>query len=703
MICKMIIVAALGGTVAALAVALPAEAAATIPGPAGPAEPTVEVTIDAIEPAIPEPGDILVIEGTVTNTSDAPMENVQALFRHNLNPLGSRADIHLLDESPRVLWGSRPGHVFDEVTDRLPPGQQVNYRLELLVESSCLQAGLGGLPCVQIQHPGVYVVGVDIREGNPHVPGARIDAGTTLTLLPWQIAPDDEAVPVAMVWPVAATPGMLTDGADRTAGLPGQVGSLRAILDAPGRHPVAWAIDPDLLDTVAAIAAGDGPQAAAAGTWRDTWLDATRSGEIRALPYASPDLEAFEPDVARRLAEQSLRLSRVAAAGLPGARSGLAWPASGTVSADTVEALGAAGYTTLVLSGSALPDGTAGPLLRIGAGDHELTAVVTAAGLDAAIRAAGGNDLAMRQRWLAETALAAMDPVDGSRPMVAAPPLGWQPDPEFAAALIEVWTTTPWVEPIELASLDALPAPSVVPAGATVPAVLPADNATSVAELMGGLDQYEMLVEESADSDEYRTSVLRAASALWADDPSPGLAHAAELAATVGEQLSQVSLHVAPTVTLSSNTGAFPVNVVNHLDVPVTVRLDVASANPDRMSIEPVTTQRIEAGETEILRVTAEAAANGRVRVDLQLATVDGTPLGSARHTIVNATEYGVIGWFVIGGAALLFAAGLAVRTVRGRRRNGVAETTLIAEPVASRVVDTPTDALTNSLDEVSR
>ncbi|HSI93286.1 MAG TPA: hypothetical protein VK925_07270, partial [Jiangellaceae bacterium] len=97
------------------------------------------------------------------------------------------------------------------------------------------------------------------------------------------------------------------------------------------------------------------------------------------------------------------------------------------------------------------------------------------------------------------------------------------------------------------------------------------------------------------------------------------------------------------------------------------------SANPDRMAVESVAAQRIEAGETEILRVTAEAVANGRVRVDMQLATVDGVPLGAARHTIVNATDYGLIGWFVIGGATLLFVAALAIRTVRGRRRNGEA------------------------------
>lgn len=678
------------------ATAVPAAGTTTVPGPAGPDEPTVEVSIDRVEPAVPEPGDVLVIEGTVTNTTDVPLEHVQALFRHNLNPLSARADIRLLDESPRAVWGSRPGHVFHEVTDQLMPDASVGYRLELLLETSC-HVEPGALPCVQIQHPGVYVIGVDIREGDPNRPGARVDAGTTLTLLPWQIEPAGEPVPVAMLWPVAATPAILPDGADRAAHLRWPITALRAVVDAPGDHPVTWAIDPDLLDSVAAVAAGDGPQAQAAASWRETLLDVTSGADVWMLPYASPDFAAFPSDVAERLAHRAVRLARVAATRVPGARVGLVWPASGAVSSATAEALGAAGYRTVVLSGAALPGMGHGPVARLRAGDGELDVLVTDAGLDAAVRSAG-DPVELRQRWLAETALAAMEPA-GDRPLLAAPPHGWQPEPELAAELIRVWTNTPWVEPVGLGELAELPAAAVIDGGTNVPAALPDANAAAVTELIDRLDQYENLVGDGSAAAEYRTEALRTASAFWRHDAETGRAVAEELAGEVTDLLSQVSLQVAPTVTLSGNTGAFPVNVVNHLDVPVTVRLDVTSANPDRMSIEPVTIQQIEAGETEILRITAEAVANGKVRVDMQLATIDGAPLGSARHTIVNATEYGVIGWFVIGGAATLFVAGLAVRTVRGRRRSG----TLSTVPAAQPMVETPSNTAESFLDEVSR
>ena len=58
----------------------------------------------------------------------------------------------------------------------------------------------------------------------------------------------------------------------------------------------------------------------------------------------------------------------------------------------------------------------------------------------------------------------------------------------------------------------------------------------------------------------------------------------------------------------------------------------------------------------------------------MQLATTDGVPLGDAEYTVVNATNYGIIGWFLIAGAALLFAIGFAWRMLRGRRRNGIAQ-----------------------------
>jgi len=648
-------------------------ASPTIPGPAGPDVPSVDIDITTFEPAAPEPGDLLVIEGTVTNVTDAPLLNVQALLRHNLNPVSSRADLALLDTDPRLVWGSRPGHVFAEVTRSLAAGASADFRLEVQLETACPPPPPGAPPCVQIQHPGVYVFGVDIREGNPNVPGARVDAGTTLSLLPWHIGTAERSVEVAMLWPVSAAPALRPDGtlgdieSDTMVG-PG--GWLSALLDAPRDAPVTWVVNPDVLETVGAIAEGDDRRAGAAEDWLTTFESTANDAPIWLLPFAVPDVAAFDTSEQVRLAATAVRLSTIAAQELPTGTRTVAWPTGAGALEHELAAYQAAGVTTAVLPSDAVATGS-GPWVDLPAGNGQISGLVVDTALSSAISLAD-DDVAMRQRWLAATALAVLEPASGDpAPLVVSPPLGWQPSHQAASRLIEVWTSVPWVEPVALGQIDSQHTPSTLASEDAPAGGQDSPTADAAAELLAHVSQYETLLAEPADGDDFSAALVRAASAAWRADPDAGRPFIAAATTEVKDLLSQVSVQVASTVTLSSNTGAFPVNVVNHLEVPVTVRLELVSANPQRMAVEPVTAQRVEPGETEIVRVTAEAVANGKVRVDLQLATVDGTPLGRPTQTVVNATDYGVIGWFLIVGAGLLFVAGLALRTVRGKRRNG--------------------------------
>jgi hypothetical protein len=648
-------------------------ASPTIPGPAGPDVPSVDIDITTFEPAAPEPGDLLVIEGTVTNVTDAPLLNVQALLRHNLNPISSRADLGLVDSDPRLVWGSRPGHVFAEVTRSLAAGAAADFRLEVRLETACPPAAPGAPPCVQIQHPGVYVFGVDIREGNPNVPGARVDAGTTLSLLPWLIGTAERTVEVAMLWPVSASPALRPDGTlgDIAASpMVGPGGWLSSLLDTPGDAPVTWVVNPDVLETVGTMADSDDRWARSAETWLTTFASTADEAAIWLLPFAVPDVAAFGTSEQVRLAGTAVRLSTIAAQELPTGTRTVAWPTNTGALEHELAAYQEAGVTTAVVPSDAVAS-ESGPWIDLPAGNGQISGLVVDTALSATI-ALADDDVAMRQRWLAATALAVLEPAAGDpAPLVVSPPLGWQPSHQAASRLIDVWTSVPWVEPVAVGQIDSRHTPGTLVSVDAPTSGQDSPTADAAAELLARVSQYESLLAEPADGDDFSAAMVRAASAAWRADPDAGRRFITVATGEVNDLLSQVSVQVASTVTLSSNTGAFPVNVVNHLDVPVTVRLELESANPQRMAVEPVTEQRIEPGETEILRVTAEAVANGKVRVDLQLATVDGTPLGRATHTVVNATDYGVIGWFLIVGAGLLFVAGLALRTVRGKRRNG--------------------------------
>ena len=128
---------------------------------------------------------------------------------------------------------------------------------------------------------------------------------------------------------------------------------------------------------------------------------------------------------------------------------------------------------------------------------------------------------------------------------------------------------------------------------------------------------------------------------------------------------------IPESVTLSGDKGTFPLTVSNGLPQPVLVSIDVQADYPDRMSVADVPPQRVNAGENATVEVTAEATANGKVPVTVRLTAADGSSLGPPQQMIVNATDYGAIGWIVVIAAVFLFATAAVLRLIRARRRPG--------------------------------
>jgi hypothetical protein len=71
------------------------------------AEPAVRAFLHTVEPAVPEPGDTLVLAGTVENTGDEPLHDIQALLRYSRIPLTDRADVRTVPTDQRVGSASR--------------------------------------------------------------------------------------------------------------------------------------------------------------------------------------------------------------------------------------------------------------------------------------------------------------------------------------------------------------------------------------------------------------------------------------------------------------------------------------------------------------------------------------------------------------------------------------------------------------------
>ena len=171
--------AAISAPAAVIGVGLlaPATAAAEEEAPE-PAAVSAESALTGVSPGVLTPDDDgITLTGTVHNTGDEPLTDVQALVRFSANRVESRAEIREIGTDEDLYWGSRPGDGVDIVADTLEPGQVETFTVTVPSDVLGFDAN------------GVYVVGVDIRATPPE--GERGRVSTSRTVVPWLERPDD--------------------------------------------------------------------------------------------------------------------------------------------------------------------------------------------------------------------------------------------------------------------------------------------------------------------------------------------------------------------------------------------------------------------------------------------------------------------------------------------------------------------------------
>lgn len=637
------------------------------------ADAEVDLTITAVAPQVARPGDTLALAGAVANPdTGTTLESVQVLLRYSRDPLESRSEVRRAADDVDVRRGRRAGDVFDEVVDRLQPGESARWELSLPVDT------------LRLDDPGIYVVGVDVRGTTRD---GRQTLATTRTFLPWLPAGDPPPARVALVWPLAARPTVLPDGtiADpRAAEELTPAGRAGRLLRAAAGAPVTWLADPDLLATAEAAGATD--WLAEAGT-------ATGGAAgLAALPVADPDVAAVAHAVAAGAVDPTLaaatlqgsvagdpaaELGPLAASAPPGTVRRLVWPGSGAADIATLESLAASGVRAVLLRASTVTPEGRGPRARVDAGGGTLDVVLSDPGLDAALLAAGeaGSSEAARttQRLVAELVQAALDAVADDDPppeLVAAPATRWDPPAPVAAAVVATLTGSPWAVPTGLDQIGTgLTAPEVevdYPRAAREAEL----TVGQVARLDGIADAGRAVAAlfDEPDPAGAGPAGLRALSTGWRGAPAAAAAFAERVVEVADDAVAGVTVLAPPEITLSSRSGRFPLTIVNNLDRAVTVGLALSPANPDRLAVEEVEPRPVGPGEKATVLVLAEASGNGRLPVAVRLLAPDGSLVGGTARLVVVATDYGTIGWVVVGSAAVLLLVAVADQ-VRRRRR----------------------------------
>lgn len=699
------------------------------------------IAVDQLLPRAPRPGSAVEITGTVTNTSatDTVRDVAIQLWRGTVITL--RGALHDAQQDlpdmtrrlqTRALASLPKGGTHLTV---LRPHQTAYFDIRTDVAE------------LELRSSGVYPVRLDAlgRIGD----GRRDPLGSVATWLPFFVDPPKQQK-VAVVWPVVEKPHQAPDGSfvdDDLASVLGKQGRLYRMVDAvrysrslsgtcgdPGATnnvnkadphttrcfgvPVTMAVDPDLAsaaDTMATAARyvygphrkrGSGKDAAA--SWLALLKAEVSAGSYLGLPYGDPDVYALATSVAGRddITQASKLGATVLAQLLGGTGVDAVYPptqGSGIVTLQAVDALMPQSATRVaaVLDPSAFADledlgyspdapvtlgtlSTNTPLHGLVSDDVLSTLVLgPTSGQE-------GRRLA-EQRFIAETALLALERPGQSRTFLIAPDRYSDVVPSAAGYALRDLGVLPWLCPVPLESAaqgtESCPLP--VSAGEAsehddstsdpraslrtgVEAALPSSYLGAVAQYRDEAEQLTTKVLDDTDTQptdvqrrisdlrvRMRKAVARAESAAWRQDTGGQESQLQRLGKAVTSERAGVAV-LGGRLLLTSSKGTVQVSVQNRLDLPVRVRLRFSF--PGRTPLETGDVS-VAAKRSVPAGVKAEGVRSGTFPVDVQMLDQEGRPFQRPAQVVVRSTRYGrlALGVTFAAAAVLFLAAGFRV------------------------------------------
>ncbi|WP_199440589.1 DUF6049 family protein [Umezawaea beigongshangensis] len=672
-------------------------------------------------------GDVT-ISGKIVNIGDRRITDIDLRLERG-DALTSEESLRAALREPASAELKQPR--FTPVADLLEPGQSRDFSLTVPLRG-------GERSSLEIDSPGIYPVLANVNGTPDNGGRARLAALSTLLPVLSVPGGESRAKPAdpartTVLWPLADEPRLVgTDAEGRTvltddelAGSLSLGGRLYGLLQSyeaavrdstPMASSLCLAVDPDLLRTVDAMSEGYQVRGLGEGAGRDEatlWLDQLRqlsNGRcVLALPYADADLVALSRAGLTGLEDLAVRSTLTDASSsvvedvLDGVQplENVVWPEGGVLDQQTLDDLAEQGVTSLVLDQSGLSQapGT-GPVAIAG------TDGVTAVRIDSMVSAAlvngseqtqtiGGVSTPSEAKPVSvQNALAAMvfraGFADGGQHVVIAPPRRWNAP---LGEMNELLTTlrklfdNQFAAPAALQSLVGGEAPEqtaevsypVETSAEELPEAIVSQIAGADA-VLGGL-QGAMAQEDSDRAkpsdliDPLKLSVLRASSSAWRGDEAAARDAVDIALGEIGELQGQVTATEPNSpILLGSGDSPVPINIVNRLDLQVTVRVvldDTPGVRP-----EAYAPQVIPGNAQRLVQVPVELLRSGRFSVDVQLMTESGVPLGENARVEVSSAAYGTITVVITATGAIalvLLSARRIFRRIRASRAPGAA------------------------------
>jgi hypothetical protein len=698
------------------------------------------VRVASLLPRAPRPGSAVEITGTVTNTSSTDtVEHVRVVLSRGtvITLRGALHDAEQDGADTDVAIASRQLADKGAHVTTLRPGQHASFDIRTDVGELGLRSS------------GVYPLRIEARGviGDNRVQ----PLGSLPTWLPFFVdLPKQQKV--AVVWPLAEPPHQAPDGSfvdDHLATSLSKDGRLNHLLGAtrwanqgrpcgdPGAHrndgrqdprttkcepvPITFAVDPDLAAAVNTMATADhyvygpgrkrGSGKAAAAEWLDLLKRqvAGTTGSYLGLPYGDPDVAALAGSLAGTddISQASKLGASVLGGILPGQPVDAVDPptqGSGTVTTEAIDALlpQTPNRVAVVLDPSAFadledlghsPDApvTLPPSRTTGTPLHGLVADDTLSTLVLGPTAGQEGSPLAEQRFIAETALLALERPGQSRTFLIAPDRYSDAAPVAAGLALRDLGVLPWLCPVSVEAAsqaaEACPDPSS-PAETrehddsdsdprtslrrTVDARLPAGYLAAVGSYRTAANQLTTQVVDDTSNQpadvqqrindlrvRLRKAVARAESAAWRQDPAGQDSALRRLGQAVTAERSGVAV-LGGRLLLTSSKGTIQVSVQNSLDLPVRVRLRFTF--PGRPPLETGDIA-VAAKRSVPAGIKADGLRSGKFPVDVQMLDQAGQPFQRPAQVIVRSTRYGrlALGVTFAAAAVLFIAAGVRI------------------------------------------
>lgn len=693
----------LGSAAPATATVLPAT---TTPSPSPSTPPTDSAPVPATEPTsapavrlmtmspeVVRPGDTMTVRAEVTNTTGETLTSPVATLTVSKYRFSTRDRLAAwADQGLTAPFGTVLESV--DVPADLEPGDSA------VVDFSVEADSMGLLTSLDFWGPrGIAVT----LAGNGTSPATVDPVGTLRTFVLWFPVEDSAVTPVgaSVLVPVVGPAVDPLDPGSADASLEAATSSdgrlTQVLASTEGVDDVAWAVDPALVretdgtesadDTEGADDAGatadadstDSPDDAEAGAGDAAEdlsariVDGAAGREVFALPHRDQDVTAY------------------AAAGLPaptqpalvGAtstwRTDLAWPAEAAPDAATLATVAAAGASTVVTAPGSLSPSTALSYTPTGrttllTASGDVAALVPDTVLSAQLTApTDASPAAARQRLLAETAVVSRERPAEARQLVITVPRDWAPEPAVARAQLEALGSAPWTRLRPVSTILGAEAAEVDRTGpAEAAAAEGTISAAQLSELDGALEDIrsfaQVVPDQTALTAPVEDAVRAATSVAWRTDPAGRSTAVADVVTHVDTTRASVSVVTARNFNIISTGSQIPVQVVNDLDQPVTLKIALDPDDP-RLVAEKSVTVTIGPGEEVREQIPVRAVGSGDVTVTAQIMALDGTVLGSAESFEVRVrADWENMGTAVVAGLlVVLLGAGIWRTVHRGR------------------------------------